>query len=98
MTDKIVHHQSGAISIEGPRATDFYRMATLHSAMGLLEKGLQPTRGFTKTKAMNMATEYTGIPYKRGQLAQAKVDLQRAIDRVRPTIHFERPGAQNEAR
>jgi hypothetical protein len=65
-----------ATSFNGPAAVDLYRIQTLRSALSLLSKGITPTRGLTMTKALGMATEYTGTKYKRTQAHIARDDLQ----------------------
>lgn len=65
-----------ATSFNGPAAVDLYRIQALRSALSLLSVGIAPTRGMTMTKALAMATEYTGKKYKRTQAAIARDDLQ----------------------
>jgi len=63
-------------SFVGPDATRLMQAMVLQSAIGLLQKGIQPTRGYTMKRAMDMAGSVTGKTYKRAQAEQAKVDLK----------------------
>lgn len=60
----------------------WYRAVVLKSALGLLSKGITPTRGVTRKKALTMATEYTGCVYVRSiaGLELAVTDLQAWIE------------------
>lgn len=42
--------QGDAVCFAGPDAVELYRVAVLASAIGLLGKGIRPTRGMTMTK------------------------------------------------
>jgi hypothetical protein len=78
MTDQssVTYDRDGnAVCFSGPDAVHMFRAAALRSAIGLLSKGIRPTRGMTMTKALIMAGEYTGKTYKRGQHEQAMADL-----------------------
>lgn len=63
------------VSFQGEDAVDFFRIRTLKSAIKLLKAGIQPTRGFTMTKALTEATKYTGQRYKRTESDKAYEDL-----------------------
>lgn len=63
------------VSFVGEDAVDFFRIRTLRSAIKLLQAGIQPTRGFTMTRALVEATKYTGQKYKRTESAKAHEDL-----------------------
>lgn len=75
-----------ATSFVGPRAVDCFRIARLSSSIGLLSKGIQPTRGFTMTKALKMATEYTGKKYKRTEFEQARLDLNAIVQKEKAEL------------
>lgn len=85
MTDGI-HVSQGGTMFAGEDAVDLYRAAVLKGAIGLLTKGISPTRGLTMKRALALATEYTGTPYKRTQAAQAITDLAAVIEAKRSTI------------
>lgn len=74
-----VRADGSAAAYIGPAAVDVFRIKTLISALGLLAKGITPTRGLTSTKALAMATQYTGKAYKRGHHEQARIDLGHLI-------------------
>lgn len=74
---KIVYDRSGnAVTFAGEDATRLFAAATLRSALGLLKAGIQPTRGYTMTKALNGATLFTGKRYRRTQVDEAREDLR----------------------
>ena len=64
-------------SFSGESAVDIFRIRTLSSALGLLSHGIKPTRNLTLTRALAMATEYTGKKYKRTQIGEARQDLKK---------------------
>lgn len=75
-------------SLVGKDAVQVMRVATLMSAIGLLEHGIQPTRGFTMKKALTMAGTYTGKNYKRTQSATAKADLKVWLEVMKSAIPY----------
>jgi type II secretory pathway component PulF len=72
----------GATSFVGPDATELFRVATLRSALGLLSKGITPTRGLTITKALALATGVTKKKYKRTEIEKAREDLKKWADEM----------------
>jgi hypothetical protein len=66
----------GGTLFAGPDATELFRAATIRSAIGLLQKGIQPTRGYTMKKALTAAAAITGKTYKRTESEQARTDLK----------------------
>jgi hypothetical protein len=58
----------------GPKNMDIARAATCASVLPLYAKGMG-VRGYTGRELLNIATEYTGKTYKRGQYAEAKTDM-----------------------
>lgn len=76
----------GGTTFVGPDAVNLFRAATLKSAIGLLTKGITPTRGMTMKRALGMAKEYTGKDYKRTQAAQAMADIQIWIDTMKAAL------------
>ena len=77
------------MGFNGPDAVNLYRCATLWSAIRLLQVGIQPTRGFTMTKALKMASGYTGKAYKRSQSEQARADLKVWMDAMKAALPTE---------
>jgi hypothetical protein len=84
--------KGGGMSFSGPDAVELFRAATLKSALGLLSKGIRPTRGLTMTKALKMVTEYTGQTYKRSvaEAERARTDLTVWIETMKSAIPVER--------
>lgn len=79
MGGQIIHHQGGGTSFNGPDAVDAFRIASLRSALGLLKAGIG-MRGLTKTRALELAGQYTGVKYKRGEFDKAREDLSKILD------------------
>lgn len=75
-----ITHSAGVMMFSGEKAVDAFRIATLISAIGLLKAGIIPTRGMTMTKALKIATEYTGIKYKRTEADKAAANLKHILD------------------
>jgi hypothetical protein len=75
MTDTITLHKNGGMSFKGPEAVDIYRIKSLKMAIKMAEGGMMLTRGMSKTRCLKMATEYTGIKYKRTEAAKAMEHL-----------------------
>lgn len=90
--DGIKTFGNDGVSISGNEAVNFYRALVLKGAIGLLQKGITPTRGLTMTKALKLATGYTGKAYKRTQSDLAVLELQTWIDNERPNIPFNDEG------
>ncbi len=87
MDSSITVSKSGAAtSFVGPDATELFRAVVLKSGIGLLQKGIQPTRGLTLTKALAMVERYTGKKYKRTQSDQAIADLVVWIETMKSAI------------
>lgn len=85
-TSEIVVGKQGLIAFSGPDATELYAAVVLKSAIGLLEKGIQPTRGYTMKRALAACKRYTGKTYKRGQSEQAKADLTVWIETMKSAL------------
>lgn len=79
MSGTIINKNGSLSSCSGTDAVDIYRIRCLISALGLLEKGIKPTRGFTITYGLTLATQYTGNKYKRTEIEQAKQDLDKIM-------------------
>lgn len=90
MTDQITRHASGT-SITGPNSMSLYRAIVLKAALNLYAKsGILATRNATPTAMLTMATEYTGVKYKRGQHAIAAEDMAAYIEKVKETANIVR--------
>jgi hypothetical protein len=87
--DSSIRVGRGGVTFAGRDATELFRVATLKSALGLLEKGIMPTRGFTKTKALAMAGQYTGQTYKRNEIERARADLTVWIETMKSALPVE---------
>lgn len=69
-----IHIHAGGTTFSGPDAVAYFRARSLRSAIQLYVKsGLIPTRGMGITKMLTLATEFSGVKYKR-------TEAQRAID------------------
>lgn len=77
---------NGGASFSGRDAVEVFRVAALSSALGLLSKGITPTRGLTMKKALAMATPYTGRTYKRSEVEDARRDLKVWIETMKSAI------------
>jgi hypothetical protein len=68
---EIVLHEGGGISLKGEDATRLYQVVTLRSAISLyMKSGMIPTRGFTISRMLELASKYTGKKYKRNSRAE----------------------------
>ena len=76
MNDSHIQTGPGGTMFVGPDATELFRATMLRSALGMLKVGITPTRGMTITKALTMATRYTGKKYKRTQIEAARDDVK----------------------
>lgn len=86
MTDSITH-SAGGVMFAGAGAVDVFRAITLKSALNSYAKhGLRMNRALTPTRMLTLATEYTGVKYKRGEHAKAATDLAAIIDAKRAAI------------
>jgi hypothetical protein len=86
----IVLGKDGKISAYvGPDATNLVRAKLLKISLGMYAVGLIPTRGMTITKALKMATSYTGKPYKHSQWQKAQADLEVWIREMQAALPVE---------
>jgi len=76
MDSSIIHIKGGSTMFAGPDAVALFRATTIKAAIGLLAKGITPTRGMTMTKALALASGITGKKYKRTEHAKAIADVQ----------------------
>ncbi len=73
--------KSGATVFSGPEATNLYRAMSLKQALIMYDKfKVLAAKNITATSMLDMATEYTGKAYKRGQQGQAALDLAEYIE------------------
>jgi hypothetical protein len=75
--DKVIYDKSGQPrAFIGHDATKMYQAAVLLTGIGLMSKGIKPSRGWTMKGALARAEEFTGRKYKRTEWAQARADLK----------------------
>jgi hypothetical protein len=82
MSESYVSSSSVGITFAGSDAVRLYQATMIRSAIGLLQKGIQPTRGYTMTKALAIAGSITGKTYKRTKADQAQADLRGWCDEM----------------
>ena len=74
--DSYIEYGQGGTTFSGPDAVNFFRAATLVSALRLYgEHRIGTNRHLTPTRLLQLATEYTKKPYKRGEYLQAAADV-----------------------
>lgn len=83
---EVILFKDGAMAFSGDDAIRLFHAMALKSAIGLLEHGIPPARGYTMTKALAGAGAFTGKTYKRTESAQAKADLQVWIDAMKTAL------------
>lgn len=64
-------------SFTTPEQIDYFRITSLKAGLKLLKVGIKPHRGWTLTKALKWASEYTGKTYKRSEVDTAITDLNK---------------------
>lgn len=86
--DSEIKTGAGGTMFAGPDAVNLFRAATLKSALGLLAKGITPTRGLTRKKALAMVKPYTGQTYKNTlpEIERARNDLTVWIETMKSAI------------
>jgi len=82
----ITYHSGGAMSFNGPDAIACYRAAVIAMALGLLRKGITPTRGYTIKLGLEQATAITGKPYARKEIAQAEADVRKWVQEMKAAL------------
>lgn len=80
--------QSGGIMFSGPDAVNLARAISVKSALRLAMVGLS-IRGVTKTGLLKIASEYTGVKYKRGEYEKAREDLTTWIETMKLALPIE---------
>lgn len=88
--DSYISTGKGGTMFVGPDAMRLFQAVTLRSALGLLKAGIKPSRGWTMTKALQMATSYTSKPYKRTECDRAVADMTLWIEAMRCAMPVER--------
>lgn len=86
MTESYIKHTPGGTIFAGNDAVRLVQAATLRSAIGLLAKGIQPTRGYTMKRALEAAFHFTGKKYTRSQAEQARADLKIWCDEMNAAL------------
>lgn len=89
MTDQITLTDGGTM-FSGPDSVNLFRAVTLGSALKMYARcGMIPTRGMTITGLLQLASEYTGKNYGRGnreKAALAAADVQVWVNAMRSAI------------
>lgn len=82
--------KGNAVTFKGPDAVDLYRAGLLWMHIGLwIKTKMVPTRGFTITKMLAAAGEYTGKKYTHKQAEQARADLKVWMDTMKAALPAE---------
>ena len=77
----------GGTTFVGPDAVNLFRAMTLEHALYMYARcKMIPTRGVTATMLLEMAGEYSGKTYTRGEHINAAVDVGIWIDTMRAAI------------
>jgi len=88
----ITQHKGGGTSFTGRAAVNLYAAVVLLSGIRFyLKTGMKVSSGYTPTNMLAAATGHTGKTYKRGQLAQAALDLDAFIQeqKTNGSVSFE---------
>jgi len=91
---------NGGAAFVGPDATRLFQAIAIKNALSLLERGIQPTRGFTMKRALAAATTFTGKSYpstgrsRKLAVQDARADLIRWCDTMRAALPTVREGEQ----
>ena len=68
--------KGGAVVFSGPAATNLYRAIALKQALIMYDKfKVLAAKNITATSMLAMATNYTGLPFKRGQQGLAALAM-----------------------
>ena len=68
--------------IENPLKNPRFMAATTRAHLRMIALGGQPRRGVRKGDVLNMASNITGIPYKRGEYKAAIADLTAFLENL----------------
>lgn len=90
MEPSFSYHPDGSLaSANGTDAVRCYQVACLISALKMMRVSngrVIPTRGYTMTKGLRMASTFTGRTYKRTEAEQAERDLRVWLENMKSTI------------
>lgn len=78
MSDSSIRISASGTTFSGPDAVAYFHALSLKSHIQMYVKSggqIIPTRGVGITKMLAIASEFTGVKYKRTQTAQALDDL-----------------------
>lgn len=76
-TDSHIEVTPYATVFQGADATRMYASHVLYVSLNMYARfKMLPTRGISATRMLELATTYTGKQYKRGQHAEAAVDVK----------------------
>lgn len=89
MEDSNITVSPSGTTFAGPDAVNLYRAAVIRSALGLLMKGIRPTRGATMTGTLKLVAGYTGKSYKRTEGERAVADMTLWIEAMKSAIPIE---------
>lgn len=85
--DSSIDHGPGGTAFVGPDAMLLFKAAQLAGFLRLYQRtGMVPTRGVTATRMLQLATEITKKPYKRGEYLKAADDLKVWCDTMKAAI------------
>lgn len=70
-------------TIDNPRDNQRFMAATCRAHLSMISLGMTPRRGVRKGDMLNMASNLTGKPYKRGEYKAAIADLTTLLDTMK---------------
>ena len=70
-------------TIEDPLNNPRFLAATCRAHLSMISLGMTPRRGVRKGDMLNMASNLTGKPYKRGEYKAAIADLTTLLDAIK---------------
>lgn len=80
-------HEHGGATFVGPDAVNLFRAMALKAALNMYARcKMIPTPGVTATMLLEMAGEYSGKTYQRGEHMNAAVDVAIWIDTMKAAI------------
>lgn len=80
--------QSGGIMFSGPDAVNLYRAMSLRASLRIVGIGMS-IKGVSKTRLLQLASEYTGVKYKRSEYEKAREDLTTWIETMKLALPIE---------
>lgn len=99
MTDesKVILNEKGeAVCFVGPDATRYFQAGVLWTGLGLIKKGIKPSRGVTKRGMLQLAGHLMGKTYKINQIDQARDDIRVWMNAMRSALPVEVRHSQDE--